>query len=355
MNKILVVEDDSRDLELTVYALQNTGFCDEIKVARDGAEAIDYLSREGAYKNRPPGNPAAILLDIHLPKIDGVQVLKKIRSNPDTRDVPVLMLSAIKDDKKINASVSLGIHGYLNKPVDIERLSKALQRIGLSEKQTDEKSQTLPKISYLWESKPEMTKALKRVIETGVNKATGTLRAMTGLDLELDSINISILKAAELADALKKNITSDDGKIRVVSFDFTGAISGTATLILSYEDTAFIVKAFSKEHQEDDNFAEMYAADIFSEIGNILINRIVGSIGRVMNEHFDFSAPLYFGTSKTGVTLKKESGNPLMLVLVAQVRFKVKNRSIESNITLSLKKDYFNLLLNALERQDFGN
>lgn len=134
MNKrhILLVEDNPDDAELTVYAFQKSKLLNEVVVANDGAEALDYLFARGAYAGRDPLDlPAVILLDVNLPKVSGIEVLRAIRANEATRLQPVIMLTTSVDNSDIRESYSLGCNAYVQKPVSSEDFLKATSQLGL--------------------------------------------------------------------------------------------------------------------------------------------------------------------------------------------------------------------------------
>ena len=117
--EILLVEDDPRDVELTKHALQRDNLCNNIHVAGDGEEALDFLFGRGVYDNRQNGpNPYLVLLDLRLPKIDGLEVLREIKNNPRTRMVPVIVLTSSREQKDLVESYRLGVNSYIQKPVD---------------------------------------------------------------------------------------------------------------------------------------------------------------------------------------------------------------------------------------------
>jgi CheY-like chemotaxis protein len=129
---ILLVEDNSSDEKLTVLAFRNCGVANEITVARDGAAALDYLFGTGNYAaSKPPPLPAIVLLDLKLPKIDGLDVLRRIRENPRTKVVPVVVLTSSKEDEDIVRSYSLGANAYVRKPVDFAVFAEAAKTLGL--------------------------------------------------------------------------------------------------------------------------------------------------------------------------------------------------------------------------------
>lgn len=124
---ILLVEDNPFDAELALLELEKTKLHTEIILVRDGEEAIDYLLSKGKFKGRKPGNPALVLLDINLPKIDGVEVLKKIRSTPRLVSIPVIVLSGSEMDTDLARTHSLGITSYLVKPVVMQEFVKVIE------------------------------------------------------------------------------------------------------------------------------------------------------------------------------------------------------------------------------------
>jgi two-component system, response regulator len=129
---ILLVEDNSDDEVLTIRALRKNGIANEIVVARDGAEALDFLFCTGAYSHRDPSvMPQVVLLDVKLPKLDGIEVLKKVRENEPTRLLPVVMLTTSNEERDLQASYRLGVNSYVRKPVDFDEFVEAARQIGL--------------------------------------------------------------------------------------------------------------------------------------------------------------------------------------------------------------------------------
>ncbi len=131
LRPILLVEDNPRDLELTLAALAKCQLANEIVVARDGAEALDYLYRRGAYGERPPGDPAVVLLDLKLPKVDGLQVLEKIKTDSEQRQIPVVMLTSSREERDLLRSYELGVNAFVVKPVDFNAFFEAIQDLGM--------------------------------------------------------------------------------------------------------------------------------------------------------------------------------------------------------------------------------
>lgn len=130
LKRILLVEDNLNDVELALEALGHHKLANEVVVARDGVEALQYLRREGPFADRPQGNPAMVLLDLKLPKLDGLQVLKEIKRDPALRTVPVVMLTSSREESDLVMSYELGVNAYVVKPVDFEQFVAAVRQIG---------------------------------------------------------------------------------------------------------------------------------------------------------------------------------------------------------------------------------
>ncbi|NNG22252.1 response regulator [Telluria aromaticivorans] len=131
LKPILLVEDNPHDLELTLIALSKSQLANEVVIVRDGAEALDYLHRGGEYAERTVGNPAVILLDLKLPKVDGLEVLKNIRTSEALRSVPVVMLTSSKEEQDVVRSYELGANAYVVKPVDFTEFVRAIADLGV--------------------------------------------------------------------------------------------------------------------------------------------------------------------------------------------------------------------------------
>ncbi|SDI64633.1 response regulator [Pseudomonas abietaniphila] len=131
LKPILLVEDNPNDLELTLVALERSQLANEVIVLRDGAEALDYLFRRNQYQDRAAGNPAVLLLDLKLPKLDGLEVLKAIRESDDLRSIPVVMLTSSREEPDLQRAYSLGVNAYVVKPVEFKEFVSAISDLGV--------------------------------------------------------------------------------------------------------------------------------------------------------------------------------------------------------------------------------
>jgi two-component system response regulator len=130
--EILLVEDTPQDLELALRALKKANLANHIQIARDGAEALDFIFGEGEYAGRRlEDGPKVILLDLKLPKVDGLEVLKRIKSDPRTMAIPVVVLTSSKEQNDVVESYKLGVNSYIVKPVNFERFAAAVQDLGM--------------------------------------------------------------------------------------------------------------------------------------------------------------------------------------------------------------------------------
>lgn len=127
---ILLVEDNPLDAEMTLAALAEHHLVNEIVVATDGEQALDYLYIRGRFAARPPGNPALILLDLKMPKIDGLEVLRTIKADPDLKTVPVVMLTSSREEPDLARSYALGVNAYVVKPVGFPEFVEAVKQLG---------------------------------------------------------------------------------------------------------------------------------------------------------------------------------------------------------------------------------
>jgi CheY-like chemotaxis protein len=131
LGRILMVEDDPKDVELTLTALEEYNLANEVIVARDGEEALDYLYSRGQFKDRNSDNPAVMLLDLKLPKVDGLEILKQVKSDEKLRVIPVVVLTSSHEEKDMVASYALGVNAYVVKPVDFHEFVNAIKELGI--------------------------------------------------------------------------------------------------------------------------------------------------------------------------------------------------------------------------------
>jgi two-component system response regulator len=130
--EILLVEDDPNDVELTLHALKKHNLSNPIHVVRDGAEALEFLFCIGAYANRDlKSGPKVVLLDLKLPKVNGLEVLQKVKADPRTQSIPVVVLTSSREDRDVAQCYKLGVNSYIIKPVDFEQFTEAVRTLGL--------------------------------------------------------------------------------------------------------------------------------------------------------------------------------------------------------------------------------
>jgi CheY-like chemotaxis protein len=131
LGRILMVEDDPRDVELTLTALEEYNLANEVVVARDGVEALDYLYCRGDFSTRSNDNPAVMLLDLKLQKVHGLEVLAQIKSDENLKMIPVVVLTSSREEIDMVASYKLGVNGYVVKPVDFHEFVNAIKELGI--------------------------------------------------------------------------------------------------------------------------------------------------------------------------------------------------------------------------------
>ncbi|MBB6252938.1 response regulator [Nitrospirillum iridis] len=131
LRPILLVEDNPADVELTLAALKKTQLANEIIVARDGVDALEYIFSEGQYADREPGAPAVVLLDLKLPKVDGLEVLEKVKSHPRHRATPIVMLTSSREESDVVRSYQYGVNSFVVKPVDFKAFFEAIRDLGI--------------------------------------------------------------------------------------------------------------------------------------------------------------------------------------------------------------------------------
>jgi DNA-binding response OmpR family regulator len=131
LGRILLVEDDPKDVELTLEALGDYNLANEVIVVRDGEQALDYLYCRGKFAARAKGNPAVLLLDLKLPKVDGLEVLKQVRSDAKLKLIPVVVLTSSREERDMMGSYQLGVNAYVVKPVDFHEFVNAVKELGI--------------------------------------------------------------------------------------------------------------------------------------------------------------------------------------------------------------------------------
>ena len=131
LRPILLVEDSPNDLELALAALERCQLANPIHVARDGVEARDYLHARGAWADRQGGDPAVVLLDLKLPRLDGLEVLERVKKDPALRAVPIVMLTSSREERDLVRSYELGVNAFVVKPVDFRAFLQAIQELGM--------------------------------------------------------------------------------------------------------------------------------------------------------------------------------------------------------------------------------
>jgi CheY-like chemotaxis protein len=129
--KILLVDDDTRDVELALASLEEHHLANEVAVARDGAEALDYLYRRGLFSDRPEGHPVVIFLDLKMPKVDGHEVLRQIEADPDLKIIPVVVLTSSREEQDLVESYNHNANAYVVKPVAFDSFVDVVKQLGL--------------------------------------------------------------------------------------------------------------------------------------------------------------------------------------------------------------------------------
>lgn len=131
IKKILLAEDDLKDIELTLMALEECHLKNEVVVVRDGAEALDYLYRRGKFANRSKATPVVVLLDLKMPKVDGLEVARQVKADPNLRHIPIVILTSSREESDIVQSYQLGVNAYVVKPVAFDQFVEAVTQLGL--------------------------------------------------------------------------------------------------------------------------------------------------------------------------------------------------------------------------------
>lgn len=129
--KILLVEDSKADAEMTLRTFKRRGISEKIQWVRDGVEALDYLYRTGAYAGRTHGNPKLVLMDLKMPRMNGLQVLERMRSDPSTSTIPVVMMTSSREEGDMLASYRLGVNSFVVKPVEFNEFAETVAQVGM--------------------------------------------------------------------------------------------------------------------------------------------------------------------------------------------------------------------------------
>ena len=130
LKRILLVEDNDRDVELTLAALEEYKLANEVVVARDGAEALDYLYQRGKFAGHTNGLPVVVLLDLKMPKVDGLEVLRTMRAEAAFKFIPVVMITSSREEQDLVQSYKLGVNAYVVKPVDFQKFMESIRQLG---------------------------------------------------------------------------------------------------------------------------------------------------------------------------------------------------------------------------------
>jgi len=130
VKRILLVEDSENDIEMTLSALSDSHLANGVDVARDGAEALDYLYRRGAFADRPDELPMFVLLDLKMPKLDGIDVLRRMKGDPLLKNIPVVILTSSREEQDLVRTYELGVNAYVVKPVDFQQFSESVRALG---------------------------------------------------------------------------------------------------------------------------------------------------------------------------------------------------------------------------------
>ena len=129
LKRILLAEDSPQDVEMTLHALEEHRLCNEVVVASNGAEALDYLHSRGKFANHGNGYPVVVLLDLKMPKVDGLEVLRQMKSDPDLRRIPVVMMTSSREEQDLVRSYDLGVNAYVVKPVDFQQFVDSVSKL----------------------------------------------------------------------------------------------------------------------------------------------------------------------------------------------------------------------------------
>jgi len=130
LKRILLAEDNEKDVELTLAALDEYNLANEVVVVRDGAEALDYLNGRGKFANHANGTPVVVFLDLKMPKVDGLEVLRQMKNDPRLKVIPVVMVTSSREEQDLIKSYALGVNAYVVKPVDFQKFVESIKQLG---------------------------------------------------------------------------------------------------------------------------------------------------------------------------------------------------------------------------------
>jgi CheY-like chemotaxis protein len=130
LRPILLVEDSAKDVELTIEALHDHGLANEVFIARDGVEALDFLCARGKFAGRCGGDPAVVLLDIKMPRMSGLELLRRVKADPQFKKVPIVMLTSSREEPDLTQCYELGVNAYVVKPVGFQEFTEAVRQVG---------------------------------------------------------------------------------------------------------------------------------------------------------------------------------------------------------------------------------
>ena len=130
IKRILLAEDSEHDVELTLAALDEYNLANEVVVVRDGAEALDYLYQRGKFAGRPAGPPVVVMLDLKMPRVDGLEVLRQMKGDPELKRIPVVMITSSREEQDLVRSYELGVNAYVVKPVDFQKFVESIKQVG---------------------------------------------------------------------------------------------------------------------------------------------------------------------------------------------------------------------------------
>lgn len=131
IKRVLLAEDNPNDIELTLTAFEEANLANEVDIVRDGVEAMDYLRRQGKYADRTGNHPAVVLLDLKMPKMDGLEVLRQMKADPQLKSIPVVVLTSSRQESDLVESYKLGVNAFVVKPINFQEFIQAVRELGI--------------------------------------------------------------------------------------------------------------------------------------------------------------------------------------------------------------------------------